>query len=283
MSGPSGWIRPNNVPSSDLTAMLEHEWMRDRNRRAARVQDEEAGGDSERPDAEPMSTEQSGPGGAEGRDLTDSDEAEAPGQDDTPGQPELTARPDLHRQQVADVQQKQQAEASEASEAHQQASEPEQHEPDQTEQPASDQQADQAAADEPEDDTTAEDEQTGTDEPTDRQELVEEMDVPIKSLRDRLEQVLARQTQLPLDIEARQEVSEKAEESPREHREELVRRLLDPTLSLKEAAILLDVCRTTVRRYTNRGMLRCFRTPGNQRRFYLSDILDFMEQRQRGE
>ncbi|NSW54745.1 MAG: helix-turn-helix domain-containing protein [Armatimonadetes bacterium] len=113
--------------------------------------------------------------------------------------------------------------------------------------------------------------------------VVERLDVPVQSLRDRLEQVLARQAQLPLDIEARQEVSEKAASSPRERRDELVQRLLDPTLNLHEAAVLLGVCRTTVRRYTDRGLLRCFRTPGNQRRFNLSDILDFMERQQRGE
>jgi len=45
-------------------------------------------------------------------------------------------------------------------------------------------------------------------------------------------------------------------------------------------ALLLGVCPTTVRRYTNRGALRCMRTPGNQRRFRLSDILEFMEHRE---
>lgn len=113
--------------------------------------------------------------------------------------------------------------------------------------------------------------------------VLDGLDLPVQTLRDRLEQVLARQAQLPLDIEARQEVSEKAESSPRERRDELVQRLLDPTLNLHEAAVLLGVCRTTVRRYTDRGLLRCFRTPGNQRRFNLSDILDFMERQQRGE
>ena len=53
-------------------------------------------------------------------------------------------------------------------------------------------------------------------------------------------------------------------------------------LSLEEAAVLLDVCPTTVRRYTNRGVLKCYRTPGNQRRFRLSEIMSFMERRQRG-
>ena len=64
-----------------------------------------------------------------------------------------------------------------------------------------------------------------------------------------------------------------------ESREELVQRLLDPELTLEETARLLDVCTTTVRRYTNRGLLRHFRTPGNQRRFRLSDVMEFMENR----
>ncbi|NLO08237.1 MAG: helix-turn-helix domain-containing protein [candidate division WS1 bacterium] len=51
-------------------------------------------------------------------------------------------------------------------------------------------------------------------------------------------------------------------------------------MTLREVALLLDVCPTTVRRYTNRGLLNCFRTPGNQRRFHLSDVLDFMERRE---
>lgn len=66
-----------------------------------------------------------------------------------------------------------------------------------------------------------------------------------------------------------------------ELRAELVRRLLDPTLTLAETAILLGVCPTTVRRYTNRGVLPCSRTPGNYRRFRLSEVLAFLERRQR--
>ncbi len=117
----------------------------------------------------------------------------------------------------------------------------------------------------------------------DAQDVVDNLDIPVSTLRDRLEQVLARQTQLPLDIETRHEVSQRAPEGPGEARDELIQRLLDPTLNLQEVATLLGVCRTTVRRYTTRGILRCFRTPGNQRRFHLSDVLDYMEQQHRGE
>ncbi|MGB9588287.1 MAG: helix-turn-helix domain-containing protein [Armatimonadota bacterium] len=78
------------------------------------------------------------------------------------------------------------------------------------------------------------------------------------------------------------EKSETAQASYRtfkESREELLRRLLDPVLSLEDTARILNVCPTTVRRYTNRGLLKHFRTGGNQRRFRLSDVLAFLESR----
>ncbi len=63
-----------------------------------------------------------------------------------------------------------------------------------------------------------------------------------------------------------------------ETREELLSRLLDPTLTLEETARLLEVCPTTVRRYTNKGILPCERSAGNQRRFKLSHVLAFEAQ-----
>jgi excisionase family DNA binding protein len=62
-----------------------------------------------------------------------------------------------------------------------------------------------------------------------------------------------------------------------ESREELIRRIVDPELSLEETSRLLGVCPATVRRYTNRGWLRHHRTRGNQRRFRLSGVVDFVE------
>lgn len=59
-------------------------------------------------------------------------------------------------------------------------------------------------------------------------------------------------------------------------RREILERLLDPILTLSETATILGVCPTTVRRHTNSGALKCFRTPGNQRRFRLSHLLDFL-------
>jgi len=73
------------------------------------------------------------------------------------------------------------------------------------------------------------------------------------------------------------EVAQNSYKAFKETREELIQRLLDPTISLEEAARILNVCPTTVRRYTNRGVLQHYRTAGNQRRFKLSDVLVFMD------
>lgn len=62
-----------------------------------------------------------------------------------------------------------------------------------------------------------------------------------------------------------------------ETREELLSRLLDPTLTLEETARILEVCPTTVRRYTNKGILPHERSQGNQRRFKLSSVIAFRE------
>lgn len=69
----------------------------------------------------------------------------------------------------------------------------------------------------------------------------------------------------------------------KESRRELVERLLNPSLTLEDTARLLGVCPTTVRRYTERGLLNHYRTPGNQRRFRLSDVIAFLEARQQAQ
>jgi excisionase family DNA binding protein len=58
----------------------------------------------------------------------------------------------------------------------------------------------------------------------------------------------------------------------RESREQLLERLRNPQLSLHEAAILLRVCRATVRRYADSGQLPHVRTQGGQRRFNLREV-----------
>jgi excisionase family DNA binding protein len=64
----------------------------------------------------------------------------------------------------------------------------------------------------------------------------------------------------------------------KETREDLIRRLLDPELTLEETSRLLGVCPATVRRYTNRKWLSHHRTKGGQRRFRLSNIVKFVEE-----
>lgn len=112
-------------------------------------------------------------------------------------------------------------------------------------------------------------------------QVLNRLNLANQDIRERLDALRARQQVLPLDVE---EAEPPPSRSPRavESREQLVQRLLDPVLTLEEAATLLDVCPTTVRRYTNRGILKCYRTPGNQRRFRLSEIMSFMERRQTG-
>jgi excisionase family DNA binding protein len=62
-----------------------------------------------------------------------------------------------------------------------------------------------------------------------------------------------------------------------ETREEIIQRLLDPELSVHEAAALLSVSKATLRRYTDSGKLACYRTAGGQRRFKLSTVLALIE------
>ena len=97
----------------------------------------------------------------------------------------------------------------------------------------------------------------------------------IEGMFDRAERHLTLLHQLPSDDVTQNSYKAKF----RETREELIGRLLDPPLTLEETARLLGVCPTTVRRYTNKGQLRHFRTNGNQRRFRLSDVLEFLELR----
>ncbi len=63
----------------------------------------------------------------------------------------------------------------------------------------------------------------------------------------------------------------------KETRKDLIKRLLDPELSLEEVSRLLGVCPATIRRYTNRSWLEHVRTKGGQRRFRLSGVVRFVE------
>ena len=100
-------------------------------------------------------------------------------------------------------------------------------------------------------------------------------------------------TLLALEHESSQrEVAQSSYKRPfEETRQELIARLLDPVLSLEETARILNVCPATVRRYTNKGMLKYYRKDvehsvtgranreTRQRRFRLSDVLRFLESR----
>jgi excisionase family DNA binding protein len=106
---------------------------------------------------------------------------------------------------------------------------------------------------------------------------------------ERMKQLMASidsalQTSLPLPTPPRESAARRRKRSPfSEARESLIRRLVDPELKLREVALLLNVCPTTVRRYANRGSLTSHRTGGNQRRFRLSDVVDFLHTRRTGQ
>lgn len=61
------------------------------------------------------------------------------------------------------------------------------------------------------------------------------------------------------------------------NRQAVLRRLLDPEVTLHDAALLLNLSKSTLRRYTDAGRLPSFRSPGGQRRFHLGDLLAFMD------
>ncbi len=102
-----------------------------------------------------------------------------------------------------------------------------------------------------------------------------------KSAEERLDR-LPRHLRTLSALEDVPEIAQNSYKTFKETRAQLIERLLDPVVSLEEAARILNVCPTTVRRYTNRGALKCIRTAGNQRRFKLSEVLSFMEKGQNG-
>ena len=87
------------------------------------------------------------------------------------------------------------------------------------------------------------------------------------------------QTELPLNL-IRVE-KRKVTKSYLNEREKLLKRLLDPQISLRESCIILNVSRATLRRYTDKGLIPYLRTAGGQRRFRLSDLLEFQEKREK--
>ena len=94
---------------------------------------------------------------------------------------------------------------------------------------------------------------------------------------------LIEQEPLPVTVSPAEAITPRKGRGPRieETREELLERLLDPTLTLEETARILEVCPTTVRRYTNKGILPHERSAGNQRRFKLSAVKAFLDAQSR--
>ncbi len=87
------------------------------------------------------------------------------------------------------------------------------------------------------------------------------------------------QTLLSLErVEEQNEIAQSSYKRPfQEKRHELIERLLDPILSLEDTARLLNVCPTTVRRYTNKGILTYYRKD-THRSVNSSDAADTSEQ-----
>ena len=65
-----------------------------------------------------------------------------------------------------------------------------------------------------------------------------------------------------------------------ETRAQMLERLTNPQISLHEASVILRKCPATVRNYCDAGWLPHERTEGNQRRFYLRDVLAFLRERE---
>lgn len=66
-----------------------------------------------------------------------------------------------------------------------------------------------------------------------------------------------------------------------DERKKIIEKLLDPEVTLQEAAILLTISRATLRRYSDKGLISCIKTPTGQRKFKLSSLLEFQEKRGR--
>lgn len=65
-----------------------------------------------------------------------------------------------------------------------------------------------------------------------------------------------------------------------ETRSQMLERLTNPLLSLHEAGVILNVCASTLRRYSDSGTLPHERTSGGQRRFRLRDVLALLDERE---
>ena len=103
---------------------------------------------------------------------------------------------------------------------------------------------------------------------------------PARPGRQRAPRPIELQQPLPMNLGAAARLAQRAGRPPlTESRDAIIRRVLDPDLTLHEAAAILNLSKATLRRYTDQGKLICQRTGGGQRRFKLSDVLALLEQR----
>lgn len=115
------------------------------------------------------------------------------------------------------------------------------------------------------------------------QDVWEAAERSTKSRKTHREEAPATQKKLPEIERVLQPVTPETPPSPRQQnkkvqtREEILERLVNPTITLEEAAKIMGVCKATIRRYTAKGILPHYRTHGNQRRFKLNDIISFLE------
>ena len=68
---------------------------------------------------------------------------------------------------------------------------------------------------------------------------------------------------------------------PKETRSQMIERLTNPLISLHEAGVILNVCASTLRRYSDSGVLPHERTSGGQRRFHLKQVLALLADREK--
>ena len=61
----------------------------------------------------------------------------------------------------------------------------------------------------------------------------------------------------------------------------MLERLTNPLISLHEAGVILNLCASTLRRYSDSGVLPHERTAGGQRRFRLKQVLVLLQDREK--
>lgn len=89
------------------------------------------------------------------------------------------------------------------------------------------------------------------------------------------------QNELPLDLIRKD--AKIIEQERMKRREEIIKRLTDPLISIDEAALILNVTKAALKRYTERNLIPYLRTAFGEIRFKFSDILKFSEKMKKSE